>query len=467
MNKFFFPTLIILVSINILGWSQNPKNRPNVVFIMADDLGYGDLGCYGQENMRTPNIDKLASEGMRFSQAYAGAPVCAPSRCVLMTGLHNGHAVVRDNVPHYHSYLRDQDITIPEILKKEGYKCGGVGKWSLGDTQTIGSATNQGFDMWFGYLNQDHAHYYYTEYLDDSYRSENQYRYELPGNTKSREFYSHNLMTERALQFIRDSYDEPFFLYVSYTLPHFSAPSEDVDELAVPSTEPYTQEDWEEKSKKYAAMVNMLDADVGRMIHLLNDLNLSDNTIVIFTSDNGGTSSVGKNLKTNGVLRGYKTNLTEGGIRVPFIVRWPGKIPKGTKSDNIIAFQDMMPTIAELTGADTPEGVDGISMANLLFGKKQEKQHRYLYWDYGHCRNRYDQAVRMGKWKGIRLGQGENIQLYDLDTDISEMHNLAEDYPEIVEEITKIMKTAYIPNERYPIGVKYTGSPIWKKSDSE
>jgi arylsulfatase A-like enzyme len=246
--------------------------KPNIIFIMADDLGYGDLGCYGQQKIQTPNIDRLAEEGLRFTQAYAGGPVCTPSRCVLMTGLHNGHTAARDNIPHYPSYLNSEDITTAEVLKKAGYRCGGVGKWSLGDSGTIGSATNQGFDMWFGYLNQDHAHYYYPEYLDDNYRIENHQRYELPGNEQSREFYSHNLLTDRALQFIRDSYEVPFFLYTAFTLPHFSAPEEDKDGLTVPTTDPYSHMEWNEKSKKYASMVNMLDRDVGRIVELVDKL---------------------------------------------------------------------------------------------------------------------------------------------------------------------------------------------------
>jgi len=458
-----FP-LIIFCSIQVSGHSNiEEQDIPNIIFIMADDLGYGDLGCYGQKMIKTPNIDRLASEGIRFTQAYAGGPVCTPSRCVLMTGMHNGHGAARDNIPHYHTYLKERDITVAEVLQKGGYHCGGVGKWSLGDAGTIGEATNQGFDMWFGYLNQDHAHYYYTEYLDDSYRSDNNYRYELPGNTESKQFYSHNLMAERALQFIRDHNDVPFFLYAAFTLPHFSAQSEDKDRFAVPSTDPYTGKDWNSQSKKYAAMIHLLDGDVGRIVDLVDDLGIKDNTLIIFTSDNGGHSVIWKAFDTNGPLRGYKRDLTEGGIRVPFIARWPGKIPAGKTSDEIIAFQDMMPTFAELAGVSRPENIDGISVVKALTGNKQKEKHFYLYWDYGHCRDRYDQAVRLGKWKGVRHGQGGKIQLYNLENDIGEKNDISEDHTDIVRKIEQIMKTAYIPNERYPIGQKYTGGPIWKK----
>ncbi|MDZ7725955.1 MAG: arylsulfatase [candidate division KSB1 bacterium] len=396
---------------------------------------------------------------MRFTQAYAGGPVCTPSRSVLMTGLHNGHTPARDNNPHYHTYLKDNDVTVAEVLKQAGYRCGGVGKWSLGDAGTVGRATNQGFDMWFGYLNQDHAHYYYTEYLDD-----NEGRLELTGNTESREYYSHDLIAERALKFIRESRDEPFFLYAAFTLPHYSAPSEDPHGFAVPSTEPYSDKNWDLESKKYAAMVHMLDRDVGRIVNLIDEYGLGENTLIIFTSDNGGHSTIWKQFNTNGFLRGYKRDVTEGGIRVPFIARWPGVVPSGQTSDEIIAFQDMMPTFAKLADTTCPDSIDGISIVDALKGKEIKEPHDYLYWDYGHCRDRYDQAVRMGKWKGIRLGQKANIQLYDLSKDINESHDLSDQFPEVVEKIDHIMKTAVQPSKRYPVGTKYQGGPIWKKS---
>lgn len=444
---------------------NSERDKPNIIFIMADDLGYGDLGCYGQQKIETPNIDKLASEGIHFTQAYAGGPVCTPSRSVLMTGLHNGHTPARDNIPHYSTYLQEDDVTVAEVLKEAGYRCGGVGKWSLGDAGTVGAATNQGFDMWLGYLNQDHAHYYFTEYLDDSYRTENNYRLELPGNAQSKYHYSHNLIADRALQFIRDSHREPFFLYAAFTLPHFSSRTEDKDRFTVPSTEPYSDKDWDEQSKKYAAMVHMLDRDVGRIVDLIDELGIAGNTLIIFTSDNGGHSTIWKEFDTNGPFRGYKGDLTEGGIRVPFIARWPGKIPENKTSDEIIAFQDMMPTFAELAGVNPPKNIDGISVVNALTGNEQTKKHKYLYWDYGHRRDRYDQAVRFENWKGIRLGQHTKIQLYDLENDIGETNDLAESHPEIVREMEKMMDEAHVPSERYSLGVKYQGGPIWKKNN--
>lgn len=444
------------VSSTECAYSLEKPSAPNIVFLLADDLGYGDLGCYGQKLIRTPNVDRLAAQGMRFTQAYAGSTVCAASRGVLMTGLHNGHSPVRDNVPHFATYLQQEDVTLAEVLQQAGYRCGGVGKWSLGDAGTVGRATNQGFDKWFGYLNQDHAHHYFTEYLDDD-----EGRFSLEGNSESRQHYSHHLLTERALKFIRQSRHAPFFLYVAYTLPHFSAKEEDEHGLAVPSTAPYDDKDWDAKSKKYATMVHLLDEGVGQIVRLIDELELAEDTLIIFTSDNGGHSGVPKRFNTNGPLRGYKRDLTEGGIRVPFIARWKGTTPAHEVSDAVVGFQDMLPTFAELAGAKTPENIDGISIASVFQGQPLENPHEFLYWDYGHCRPRYDQAVRWHHWKGLRLGQKAEVQLFDLSTDLGEKHNVAAKHPEVVKQIAEIMRTAPGPSDRYPIGQIYRGKPIW------
>ena len=436
-------------------------SNPNIVFIMADDLGYADAGCYGGQTIATPNIDRLAKEGLRFTQAYSGGCVCTPARCVLMTGLHNGHSAARDNVPHYHTYLRDSDITIAEVLKSGGYRCGGVGKWSLGDANTEGSAMNQGFDSWFGYLNQDHAHYYYPEYLDDDER-----RLDLPGNSQSRKHFSHDLLTEHALKFIRESKDQPFFLYAAFAVPHFSARDEDPHGFSVPSTAPYTDKDWDERSKKYAAMVHMLDRDVGRITKLIDQLGLT-NTIIILTSDNGGHKTIHQRFNTSGPLRGFKRTLNEGGIRVPFIVRWPGRTPAGKTSDEVIAFQDMLPTFASLAGIRQKQKFDGLDVAMALTGGKLTQQRDYLYWDYGHTRGKqYAQAVRMGDWKGIRSRKNDNqLALYNLTKDLGETLNVASDHPAVARRIEKIMSEAVVPNDRYKIGSTYRGKAIWKKRE--
>ncbi len=459
--KPFVPVLVFLLLLIAPVALRSAEDRPNIIFIMADDLGYGDMGCYGQEHLKTPNLDRLASGGLRFTQAYAGGPVCTSSRCVLMTGLHNGHTAARDNVPHYSTYLVGADITVAEILKTVGYRCGGVGKWSLGDADTEGRATKQGFDSWFGYLNQDHAHYYYPEYLDDD-----ESRHELTGNTEDREHYSHDLLTEQALKFIGESKDGPFFFYAAYALPHFSAKDEDPDGLTVPSTDPYTDHAWEEKSKKYAAMVHLLDRDVGRIVKLVDDLGLAEKTLIIFTSDNGGHSTVHERFKTSGPLRGFKRDLTEGGIRVPFIARWPGTIPTGKISDEVIAFQDMLSTFAELAGASAPENQDGVSVVSALKGGQWNAERDYLYWDYGHCRGKnYAQAVRLGDWKGIRPIKTGIMELYDLPNDIAEINDLAAERPDMTRKIAAIMDQAVTPNPRYEVGTIYRGGPIWKKEE--
>lgn len=437
---------------------SNAKTRPNIIFIMADDLGYGDIGVYGQELISTPNIDALSEQGIRFTQAYAGGPVCTSSRSVLMTGLHNGHTVARDNVPHYPTYLRSDDRTIAKVLKDAGYRTGGVGKWSLGDAHTEGRATNMGFETWTGYLNQDHAHYYYPTYLDHDER-----KIHLPDNPILRDHYSHDIITNAALNFIRKPDDAPFFLYAAYTLPHFSAEEEDGHGLTVPTTAPYTEKDWPEKAKKYAAMIHRLDKDVGKIIKLLHAMGIRQNTLVIFTSDNGGHSATWKGFKTNGKLKGYKRDLYEGGIRVPFIASWPDVIPAGQESNEVIAFQDMLPTFAALANASVPKETDGISLIEALKGNALSSKDRILYWDFGHTRERYDQAVRLANWKGVRRGKNGPIELYDLDQDIAEKNNLAEENPQLVDKINRLMETEVTPSTRYTVGERYRGGPIWKK----
>ncbi len=462
-HRMFAQALLAIAVVGILAFQTFSADRPNIVFIMADDLGYGDLGCYGQRLIATPQIDRLAAQGIRFTQAYAGGPVCTSSRSVLMTGLHNGHTPARDNVPHYRSYLEKDDVTIAEILSGAGYRCGGVGKWSLGDAGTIGRATNQGFHKWFGYLNQDHAHYYFPEYLDDD-----DGRLELLGNTATRKHYSHNLLTEQCLNFIRESQNTPFFFYAAYTLPHFSSKDEDPHGLSVPSTSPYSEHDWDERSKKYAAMIHMLDQDVGRIVDLVDELGLGENTLVIFTSDNGGHSAVPERFKTSGPLRGFKRSLYEGGIRVPFIARWQGNIPANRTSHEVIAFQDMLPTFARLADARIPEQLrlDGVSVVAALKGNTLGARRSSLYWDYGHCRGQqYAQAVRLGDWKGIRRVRTKAVELYNLKSDTSEATNIASLHPEVVTRIGTMMDHAVTPDPRYQIGTVYRGRPIWNKSN--
>ena len=445
----------------ILASPAAATEKPNIIFIMADDLGYGDLGCFGQKEILTPNIDDLARRGIRFTQAYAGSTVCAPSRSSLMTGMHNGHNRVRDNVPHYEGYLQEEDVTLAEVLRDAGYRCGGIGKWSLGIAGSSGRATNQGFDTFLGYLDQDHAHYYFPTYLDDD-----EGRLEMPDNPRSRKYYSHGLFTDRALQFIRESKDRPFFFYGAYTVPHFSHPSESPTKFAVPTDAPYSNRNWDQAAKNYAAMITRLDGDVGRIVALVDELGLTEKTLIIFTSDNGAYGGAPKRFRSSGPLRGYKRDLYEGGIRAPLIACWPGTIPAGRVSDELLTFWDMMPTLAEVAGTTAPSNIDGLSALDALKGEKRRLPHDSLYWDYGHCRPKFGQAVRLGDWKGIRNGQESPIELYDLKADVGETTDLSKDHPDVVKKMEGIMSSAFVPSERYPLGKIYRGESKWVQENA-
>lgn len=460
------PCLAVVAAVStsvIAGEAPSPDAPPNVVFILADDLGYGDLGSYGQRHIATPHLDRLAADGMRFTQAYAGAPVCTASRAVLMTGRHNGHTPARDNVPHFPSYLDDDDVTVAEVLQRAGYRTGGFGKWSLGDPGTVGRATAQGFDTWFGYLNQDHAHYYWPEYLDDD-----DGRVSLTGNGRRRDRYSHDVIADRAIEFLRDASgsDRAFFLYLALTLPHYAAPGESADGLSVPGVEPYADRDWPMTAKKYAAMVHRIDQTVGRITTLIDRAGLAERTLIVFTSDNGGHSAVDPMFNTNGPLRGHKRDLYEGGIRVPMIVRRPGTVPGGVTSDAVVAFQDVLPTLADLADIDLPADIDGVSLRKVFEGETSSSADRMLYWDYGHCRERFDQAVRLGRWKAIQFGRGSAIELYDLMDDPSESNDIADAHPDVVSAAADAMEAAFVPHDRYPVGTIYRGGPIWKPKTS-
>ncbi len=413
------------------------SKKPNILFILADDLGYGDLGCYGQKVIRTPNIDRLAAQGMRFTQFYAGSTVCAPSRCALMTGLHTGHAHVRGNalVP-----LRPEDRTVAELLKDAGYATGIVGKWGLGEPGTAGIPNRKGFDEWFGYLNQTHAHNYYPDYL-----WKNQEKYPLHHE------YSQDLFTREALDFLRRHRSHPFFLYLAYTTPHANNELGQHG-LEVPTDAPYSKEDWPQNEKNFAAMVTRLDADIGKVLALLKQLKLDRNTLVLFSSDNGPHREGGQDptfFHSSGPLRGIKRDLYEGGIRVPTIARWPGRIKARSVSDHAGAFWDFLPTAAELAGVSPPPGLDGISFLPALLGKPQRK-HDYLYWEF-HERG-FSQAVRMGDWKAVRrTGLASPIELYDLTTDLGEQHDLAAEHPEIVQRAQGLLQSARIDSAEFPI----------------
>jgi arylsulfatase A-like enzyme len=430
-----------------LGTEANAQRRgPNIIWIMADDLGYGDLGCYGQQKIQTPNIDRLAAEGMRFTQAYAGSTVCAPSRCCLMTGLHNGHGRVRDNIPHEIS-LQPDDFTVAEMLKQAGYRTGGFGKWSLGNPGSWGIPLYQGFDTYFGQLNQDQAHQYYPDYVWD----DDKVMLLMENREDQHNQYVADLFAERALDFIDDNRQRPFFLYFATTLPHFADFKEGPDRLIVPTDEPYSSRNWPQLEKNYAAMVTRIDDQVGRMMARLRLHGIEENTVVFFTSDNGPWAGhdVGF-FDSGGGLRGVKREMYEGGIRVPMIARWPGKIAAGAESDHVWAFWDLLPTAADLAGLPPPKPTDGLSVVPALVGDRQQ-QHEYLYWDYGHVRSQFKQAARWGNWKGVRNGAGAPIELYDLATDVSETSDVAQANPSVARRIEEIFQTAYQPSPAYPV----------------
>jgi arylsulfatase A-like enzyme len=420
------------------------------VFILADDLGYGDLGCFGQRKFSTPHIDRLAEEGTRFTQAYAGAAVCAPSRCCLMTGKHTGHARVRDNkgrsgrIP-----LQPDDITVAEVLKQAGYRTGAIGKWGLGEAGTLGIPNAQGFDEWYGFLNQDHALDYYPRHL-----WENQHEIFPPGNQGVKEKqYAQDLFTGRALEFLSANRSDPFFLYLAYTLPHASSERgrDTGDGFVVPSYEPYENRDWPRPEKGFAAMVHMLDRDVGKVMARLKTLGIDGNTLVIFSSDNGPATDGGHTpqfFNSNGGLRGQKGTLYEGGIRTPAVARWPGRIKAGRVGSEVWAFWDFLPTAAELAGVPAPRGLDGISIAPALFGEAQP-QHEYLYWEsHGKA---FRQAVRMGNWKGVRAGAGSPVELYDLAADPGETADVAGQQREVAAKIQGILSDAHTESEEFPV----------------
>ena len=404
--------------------------------ILTDDLGYGDLGCYGQERVQTPNLDRLAEEGVRFSQSYGGSPVCAPSRWCLMTGLHTGHARTLTN----EALLYPEDHTVAELLKSAGYTTAGIGKWGLGGPDAAKLPNDAGFDQWFGYLDQTAAHEYYPEYL---WRNREMCRIEA--NAEGRKgAYSHDLFTEEALSFIRSNQHTPFFLYLAYTIPHANNELYDTTKngMEVPSDEPYSGEPWPQVEKRFAAMVTRMDRDVGRLVQLLQELGLDQDTVIFFTSDNGPHREGGHRARffeSAGGLRGVKRELYEGGIRVPLLVRWPGRIPPDTVSDHVCALWDFPATAAEIAGVDVPVSTDGLSVLPALLGQPQPV-HEYLYWAF---QVGYDvaEAARMGDWKGIRHNQGA-MELYDLLADAGETQDVATMRPEIVDAIGRIMSIA-------------------------
>ncbi len=469
-----------------LGSTAKPKT-PNIIYILADDLGYGELGCYGQQKIETPNIDRLAAEGMRFTQHYSGSPVCAPSRCTLLTGKHTGHAYIRDNYeiggwgpdePEGQLHLPAGTPTLGRLLQQSGYATCAVGKWGLGGPESTGHPNKQGFDHWYGYLCQRVAHNYYPTHL-----WRNDKKHMLDGNPYFRAHqridappkdasgydrfrgkqYAPDLMIDEALGFIRKNKDAPFFLYYATPVPHaaIQVPEDSLRRYAGRwDDEPYLGHKGylphPSPRAGYAAMISRMDRDVGRIMTQLKELGLDKDTIVMFSSDNGPTFNGGTDSRffnSAGPLRGLKCDLYDGGIRVPLIARWPGRVAPNSTSDHVSAFWDVLPTVAGIVGAETPDDIDGISLLPTLLGTGKQREHPHLYWEY---RSRGGgQALRTGRWKGLRLKLAKSddapVELYDLQSDIGEKNNLADKHPDIVKRIKELMKTARTESEHFPL----------------
>lgn len=437
--------------------------RPNIVFILADDLGVGDLGCYGQQKIKTTRIDRLAAEGMKFSRFYAGCPVCAPSRCTLMTGKHQGHAFIRDNKamkPEGQYPIPLDEVTLFDLFKKAGYATGAFGKWGLGPMESTGDPLTHGVQSFFGYNCQAHAHNFYPTTL-----WKNHEKIELPGNTGgvTGKTYSHDLIEEATLAFLRENKSKPFFLYVPFTIPHLAlqVPEDSLAEYEKAFDEtPYTGKQYQPHPKPkaaYAAMITRMDRSVGRIVDLLEELKLTDNTLICFSSDNGAGQDGLAGLHTAFFqsmlnMRGWKGSMYEGGIRTPFLARWPGKIKAGTSSDLPGNFADVLPTLCDIAGLTAPANIDGYSIKPTLLGTGEQKKHEYLYCEF-HGYGGW-QGVWLGNWKGLRkdLQKGpSSIELYDLAADPSEKEDLAAKNPDLVARIAEIMKKEHTKSELFPI----------------
>lgn len=468
MNKIPFA---ICASYALISCAQGSKKEPlpNIVYILTDDLGYGDLSCYGQQKFSTSNIDRLAREGMLFTQHYTGCTVSAPSRSCLMTGLHTGHTPIRGNKewkPEGQWPLPAVSYTIAEMLKTKGYTTGAFGKWGLGFIDTEGDPDSQGFDEFYGYNCQSLAHNYYPDHLWHNHE-----KVLLHDNDKGKTgAYSADLIHKAALEFLETNKNKPFFLFYPTTIPHAELFAKEeymkmfrgkfnpeksfkgIDDGPTFRLGPYGSQP--DAHAAFAAMVKELDDYVGELLAKLTELGLEKNTIVVFASDNGPHLEGGADpdyFNSNGLLKGYKRDMYEGGIRTPMLVRWPGKIKAGSESDHVSAFWDILPTFAEIAGAENPEGIDGISFLPSLLGKKQ-KQHEYLYWEFHEQGGKI--AVRMGKWKAVKLNIDKTpkgvTELYNLSTDIGETNNIALANPEIVKKMEEIMKQAHTPSEIFP-----------------
>lgn len=463
--KLGIPSLLLLAGCGIVK-KEAEVSKPNIIYILADDMGYGDLGCYGQKEIKTPAIDQLAAEGIRFTRHYSGSPVCAPSRCVLMTGKHTGHSTIRGNNPKVE--LDEIDTTIATVLKNAGYKTAVIGKWGLGEEDSKGRPGLQGVDYFYGYLNQIEAHNFYIDSLFQNNEKigignqvticEKGYAAGVGSATVDKKVYSHDLFIKEALGFVEQNAKSPFFLYLAVTIPHANNEHEVIKDehgMEVPDYGIYKDKDWPSAQKGIAAMITYLDKDVARLRAKLTELGIDKNTVIMFSSDNGPHAEGNNDPKffnSSGSLKGQKRDLYEGGIRVPMIANWPGKIKSGQVTNHISAFWDVMPTLTEIAGAKTPKITDGISFLPTLLGKKQ-KAHDNLYWEFNEQGGK--QAVLKGNWKLVKLDlfkpEKTRIELYNLETDPSEQNDIAKNHPDIVAELTALLVSEHTDDPNFPL----------------
>jgi arylsulfatase A-like enzyme len=446
-----FLSFLSLLAIAVSGLTAE---KPNIIYILLDDAGYADLSCYGQKKFSTPNIDRLASEGLKFTDHYSGSTVCAPTRCVLMTGVHTGHAYVRGNrevKPEGQAPMPADIVTIPRLLSKAGYTTGAFGKWGLGAPGSVSDPAEH-FDLFYGYNCQREAHSYYPTHL-----WKNDQRIELDGET-----YSHPLIMDQTLAFVRENKGTPFFIYLPITIPH--AAMHVPEDYAKPWREKFSEfegkigkyagTEFDNPAAAFAGMMTMLDEGIGQLLALLDELQIDENTLVMFSSDNGPHREGGHvpdYFDSNGPFRGYKRDLTEGGIRTHMLARWPGKIAPGTVTDHVSAHWDILPTVCEVAGVEAPSGIDGISMVPTLMGKEGQKEHDYLYWEF------YEQggkkAARWGDWKAVQLGISKDpdapIAIYDLSKDLHEDEDLSDARPDLVKRARKIFEDAHEPSPNW------------------
>ena len=465
MQKLSQLLFVLFFAITLPITNHAQASKPNVIFILADDLGYGDLGCYGQKLIQTPNLDQLAKEGMRFTQMYAGSTVCAPSRAVLMTGKHMGHVSVRGNAGAENTAIQSLhkgEKTVAHVFKNAGYATALFGKWGLGEIGLDGHPNKMGFDEFFGFLNQTHAHNYFPSWLvhnSEKVRlrnvSESENKEVGSGYAREKLDYAPDVIFDKAAQWLDQNHDKPFFLYLASTLPHANneAARGVGNGQEIPAYGSYQDKPWPDPDKGQAAMISHLDAQVGQVLAKLKAYGIERNTLVIFTSDNGPHQE-GKNnpelFHPSGALRGMKRTLYEGGIRVPFIARWPGKIKAGTTSDHVGYFGDVLATVSELTKQALPAGLDSISFLPTLSGQTKQQQHPYLYFEFYEQGGR--QAVRFGNWKAIRepMMTG-NVQLFDLAKDLGEATDLAAQHPDIVKQAIGYMNEAHVDHPNWQV----------------